>query len=354
MIGGAGADFIYAGAGGDYINAESGDDVVFGQAGDDLVYGGAGNDRMFGGIGNDQMWGGTESTLRSSWFGSPITVNFDGTNGNSIASQQVNLAGVAQTVSTGNDFMDGGDGNDRLDGQDGNDTLIGGAGIDSLFGGDGDDTVVWDAVDDLANVLGGIGNDTLLVLNQAAPTSFNLSSHGFERANVVIDDAGGNWWLQVSDYYNANWQRTNSDTRSDNGNLVQTSFDVSPGGTGVNWQYISDYRGSSNVLTNQDGKFDDGGSFSKSYDYATGTGVDGISDELREFTYFFRDDAERALSKVNNVEGFYDDGRKFTQTNDVDNNKTWTFQTNWYEANGTTLDFLEIRWDNGSTQIIPY
>ena len=49
-----------------------------------------------------------------------------------------------------------------------------------------------------------------------------------------------------------------------------------------------------------------------------------------------------------------DDGRKLTQTNDIQGNENWTFQTNLYETDGTTQDFLETRWDNGSTQIIPY
>jgi hypothetical protein len=213
---------------------------------------------------------------------------------------------------------------------------------------------VWDAGDNLAFVLGGNGSDTLLVRNQSAPSSFGLAAHGFEDAIVVTDDPGGNWWLQISDYYNASWQRTNSDTRADNGNLVQTTYDVSPGGTVVNWQYISDYRNASNVLTNQDGQFDGGNTFAKSYDYAAGTGTDGISDELREFTYFFRNVTEQQQGKALNVEGFYDDGRKFTQTNDIDLAFGWTFQTNWTETDGVTLDFLEVRWDDGSTQIIPY
>jgi hypothetical protein len=278
-------------------------------------------------------------------------------NGNAASLIENAIGGTGADSIAGNiaaNDLKGGLGNDTLSGLDGNDTLDGGAGSDRQLGGNGNDVMVWDASDDLANVLGGADTDTLLVKNAAAPTAFDLVSHEFEAAIVVTDDPGGNWWLQISDYYNAAWQRTNSDARADNGSLVQTTFDVSPGGLGVNWQYISDYRNASNVLTNQDGQFDGGGTFAKSYDYAAGTGTDGISDELREFTYFFRNVTDQQNGVVLNVECFYDDGRKFTQTNDIDTNQPWQFQTNWYKTDGVTPDFLEVLWDNGSTQIIPY
>jgi hypothetical protein len=311
-----------------------------------------------------QSNGGNQLTYKTVYFdfgdlGVPQSQLIEGTSGN-----DPNLAGTA-----GDNYLAGGDGNDNitglagndaLNGGNNNDTLDGGVGIDMMFGGDGNDRIVWDENDNLAAVLGGNDTDTLAVINPTSSSylSFNLGAHEFENAYVITTDPGGNWWSQISDYYNANWQRTNSDTFADNGNLVQTTYDVSPGGTGVNWQYISDYRNASSVLTNQDGKFDNGGSFAKSYDYAAGTGTDGISDELREFTYFFANDTDRAANKVLNVEGFYDDGRKFTQTNDIgpgaNGDHAWTFQTNWTETDGVTLDFLEIRWDDGSTQIIPY
>jgi Ca2+-binding RTX toxin-like protein len=297
------------------------------------LFGSDGNDSLYGGGGADTLQGWTEDDLLDGGGGAD-TLNGGG----------------------GNDTLIGGDDFDNVFGDDNDDYLDGGGDGDYVSGGNGNDTIVYDVEDFF--LIGGNGTDTLLVLNEAAPTTFNLAADEFERAIVVTDDPGGNWWLQISDYYNTAWQRTNSDTRADNGNLVQTTYDVSSGGTGVNWQYISDYRNAAGVLTNQDGKFDNGGSFAKSYDYAAGTGTDGISDELREFTYFFANDTDRAANKVLNVEGFYDDGRKFTQTNDIgpgaNGDHAWTFQTNWYETDGVTLDFLEIRWDDGSTQIIPY
>ena len=248
----------------------------------------------------------------------------------------------------------GGSGIDTITGNGVANVLNGGAGFDQLFGGRGNDTIFFDPNDDLANVLGGEDFDTLLVANHSVPLTFDLSSHQFERANVITDDSLGQWWLTVSDYYNSFWQLTNSDIRADDGRLVQSSFDVSPGGIGQSWQFVTDYRNAANTLTNQDGEFDNGTLFSKSYDYASGTVTDGISDEIREFTYFFRNDADKAAGWVYNVEGFYDDGRKFTQTNDLDSNNSWSFQTNWYMADGVTLDFLETRWDDGQTTITPY
>ena len=108
------------------------------------------------------------------------------------------------------------------------------------------------------------------------------------------------------------------------------------------------------ILRNQDGVFDGGNTFSKSYDYSPGTATDGISDELREFTYFFQSVADQQIGRVLNVEGFYYDGRKFTQTNDIAGDQLWTFQTNWYKTDAVTLDFQETRWDDGHTTITPY
>jgi Ca2+-binding RTX toxin-like protein len=279
----------------------------------------AGNDSLDGGGGNDTLYGGA-----------------------------------------GNDVIKGGADQDALFGEGDNDTLDGGAGADSIDAGDGNDVVVYDAGDNLAAVLGGTGTDTLRIVDQAAPTTFDLTSHGFESANVQTNDTGANWWALLSDYYNTSWQLTNRDWIADDGRTISTTYDVSAGGAGVNWQFISDYRNPTGTLTNQDGLFDDGSTFAKSYDYAAGTGVDGVDDWLAEYTYFFRSVADQQIGKVRNVEGFADDGRKFTQTNDIgpgaNGDHAWTYQTDWYKvvSGSLVLDYKEIRYDDGHTEIIPY
>jgi hypothetical protein len=320
----------------------------------DTLTGGAGTQWLRGNGGNDTLNGGADDdwvTYARDYAG--VTVNLATGTASDGMGGVFGFGGTDTLISI--EHVEGSDFNDSITGNGGANRIIGGDGVDSLDGGAGNDIIVWDASDNQAFILGGADFDTLYVEDAAIPTGFDLAAHGFEQANVVTLDPGGNWWREVSDYYNTSWQRTNSDTFADNGNIVQTTYDPT---NAQNWQYISDYRNASNVLTNQDGKFDGGNSFAKSYDYAVGTGIDGISDELSEFTYFFANDTDRAANKVLNVEGFYDDGRKFTQTNDIgpgaNGDHAWTFQTNWYETDGVTLDFLEIRWDDGSTQIIPY
>jgi hypothetical protein len=250
----------------------------------------------------------------------------------------------------------GGFGDDTLSGDDGDDLIAGAEGVDHLFGGLGDDEIYFDPLDSLANVLGGDGNDTLLVTTSLGPlpTSFGLAAHQFENAIGLTYDTGANWWSSISDHSTINWEKAYTIYYADDGRTITTTYDITPGGAGNWWQYVTDYRNAFGTLTNQDGLKDDGGTFAKSYDYAAGTGTDGVADWLSEFTYFFRNVAEQAAGTPLNVEGFADDGRKFTQTNDIDGAFTWTYQTDWTEADGVTLDFKEIRWDDGTTEIIPY
>jgi hypothetical protein len=58
--------------------------------------------------------------------------------------------------------------------------------------------------------------------------------------------------------------------------------------------------------------------------------------------------------QIVNVEGYSNNVGRFTQTNDVNNTQGRTTQINWYKNDGIALDFQEIRWDNGTTQIIPH
>ncbi len=125
--------------------------------------------------------------LASSWDAATLSLTRHGTSGNEwVLGTELN------------DVLYGNGGNDTLRGELGNDRLDGGAGKDRLFAGDGDDTVAWDAADDLAYVLGGDGYDTLDMrstlaatsLAQIAPTSFDLTAHGFEAAHVTTTYRG--------------------------------------------------------------------------------------------------------------------------------------------------------------------
>ncbi len=125
----------------------------------------------------------------------------------------------------GNDMLDGGVGNDTLDGGIGDDTLDGGVGRDQLFGGDGNDVVFYDAADDLANVQGGAGIDTLVFTSGTAPTSFNLATQGFEGAEGRFVDTGANPWTTKTQFYNINWRLTKEVLNNDDGTITTTRYD---------------------------------------------------------------------------------------------------------------------------------
>lgn len=95
-----------------------------------IIYGTSGNENISGTTGNDIIYG------------------YEGND---------TLSGDA-----GNDALYGSSGNDMLFGHGGNDTLYGGAGKNYFEGNDGDDLIVIDSA--FGNkVLGGSGNDTLLI-----------------------------------------------------------------------------------------------------------------------------------------------------------------------------------------------
>jgi Ca2+-binding RTX toxin-like protein len=187
-------DHLSGDDGNDYIAAHGGEQVLDGGADDDELFAGAGNDQLYGGTGNDVLAGDVylnaapfDGTLDSSGYLSSLTLN-----GNSLSSD---------TLSYGEDILNGGDGDDTLIGGGGNDVLIGGtgndriqgdflgagiytdlraglkslaadpigiqgndvidggAGNDTIYGGGGDDTI--DAGDDTDTVYAGAGNDTV-------------------------------------------------------------------------------------------------------------------------------------------------------------------------------------------------
>jgi Ca2+-binding RTX toxin-like protein len=201
--GGAGDDGIFTGFGNDSVFGGIGNDAVIGRVGDDTVDGGIGDDEMFGEEGNDSLLGGDGEDSLDGFTGDDT---LDGGAGNDWASYfsaggavTVDLSAGTSSGADGNDVLTeienvlGGIGNDSilgdgltnlLDGGNGNDTLDGGEGDDSLDGGAGNDWASYanaggavtvdlsagtssgaDGSDDLTgieNVLGGIGNDSIL------------------------------------------------------------------------------------------------------------------------------------------------------------------------------------------------
>jgi Ca2+-binding RTX toxin-like protein len=189
IVSGSGDDSLFGGTGNDFLNGGEGNDTLDGGIGDDVLSDDGGNDSIFGGVGNDELthfdFGGAaaDATLD----GGEGDDTLDGGAGNDWASYA--NAGGAVTVdlsagtSSGADGSDdlkgienvlGGIGNDSilgdglnnvLDGGNGDDTVLSFVGDDSVVGGDGSDSLIGNEGAD--TLLGGTGNDTLLGNEQA-------------------------------------------------------------------------------------------------------------------------------------------------------------------------------------------
>ena len=87
----------------------------------------------------------------------------------------------------GNDSLIGNSATNQLYGMRGDDTLDGSEGVDFLYGGAGNDQIIFDSADLSGVINGGAGYDRLIILNQPAPTSFNLLANEFETARLMQD-----------------------------------------------------------------------------------------------------------------------------------------------------------------------
>jgi len=154
--GGTGNDTITGSTGNDTIYGGAGDDTITGNDGDDVLYGDAGNDTFDeedGDSGSDTMNGGAGTdTADYSARTNAVVVNI------SNATADDGETGEADKVVNDVENVIGGDGGDTitgstsdnvLDGGAGNDTISGGFGNDTLKGGAGSNTLNGDAGDDV-------------------------------------------------------------------------------------------------------------------------------------------------------------------------------------------------------------
>ena len=195
LLGGAGSDTIDGGAGVDEIHAGMGNDVVYGGSGTDKIYGDDGVDVIFGDkpanttmtIAQNTAQGvlpyayvsyeleKDASLLKDSdsikLFG--FATKFKNRNADALSDCQKNLIntfvnGVADSGSSDDDEVYGGNGSDIIFGDDGadgasasggNDIIEGGADNDFIDGDAGDDRITGGSGEDI--IYGGQGNDTL-------------------------------------------------------------------------------------------------------------------------------------------------------------------------------------------------
>ena len=226
--------------------------------------------------------------------------------------------------------------NSTIFGSQGDDTIAGGHGVDQLFGGAGNDTILYDALDDLANVKGGTGFDRLVVYDLAAPTAFNLTAHEFEAATVEIHDLANNQlWAQYSDFYTANWVRTDQTVLYDTGSRDLTHFDWTNANSWAN------YTDSYNAAGQNTGKvvaYDDGSSFIQTFDVAN-------TQSYSQYTDYF-DAAHRNTTKI----VIYDSGASYIQNFDATNTQSYSQYTDYFDAaqRNTTK---AVTCDNGTSYL---
>lgn len=166
VFGGAGNDVIRGGAGNDSLHGGDGDDTIYDEDGDDVITGGAGNDIIDAGPGNDTIDAGPGDNTVHAGPGDDI-VTADGGNNIVLAEagdDRVMLGGGNDVVraGTGNDHVSAGGGDDRVFGDEGCDQLFGDAGNDVLDGGAGSD-----------HVSGGAGNDWIVATSDAAADCYD-------------------------------------------------------------------------------------------------------------------------------------------------------------------------------------
>jgi Ca2+-binding RTX toxin-like protein len=189
IVSGSGDDSLFGGTGNDFLNGGEGNDTLDGGIGDDVLSDDGGNDSIFGGVGNDELthfdFGGAaaDATLDggegddtldggagNDWAsyanaGGAVTVDLsEGTSSGADGSDD--LKGIENVLGgIGNDSILGDGLNNVLDGGNGDDTVLSFVGDDSVVGGDGSDSLIGNEGAD--TLLGGTGNDTLLGNEQA-------------------------------------------------------------------------------------------------------------------------------------------------------------------------------------------
>ena len=378
---------LAAGSGATYAGGNNDDNLIIGNSNDNIIDGSGGADTMQGGAGNDTYYvdnvgdvvdeavgGGTTDTVvswlpdysladiganlrthTSSQFTVANTTYADTVENLILMDTAVNgtgnslnnvikgdgldntLRGLAgdDTLSGlgGNDMLDGGVGNDTLDGGAGDDTLDGGAGRDKLLGGDGNDVIFYDAADDLANVLGGAGTDTLVFTSGPAPTAFNLATHGFEAAEGRLVDTGNNPWTTKTDFYNSQWILTREVLNNDDGTTTTIRFDPSSDDDWTKMSVHTDVRGNMDLVTYV---YADGSSTETSYDRAT-----------TPQTWSSILVAKDARQNTDYQTTTYRDGT--TQTIDFDQNSAfnWTRISSHMDSNHN-MDSATVSYDDGS------
>ena len=169
VVTGNGDDHIVGGAGNDQIDAGGGNDIVFGGAGDDVIHGGAGHDSLHGGDGNDTIYGGDGNDVITGGAGSDRVFGGEGSDW------------IIATSDAADDCYDGGEGRDTLDLS----ATEQGVTVDLKRGKAVGIEIGKDTVIDFEAILGGSGDDCLIVGERAATLT---GGDGNDRFVFAVDD----------------------------------------------------------------------------------------------------------------------------------------------------------------------
>lgn len=251
------------------------------------------------------------------------------------------IDGVALTIANSIENAIGGDGGDtitgngstnRLYGMRGADVIRGGAGTDSLFGGEGDDYVYFDPTDNLDEVLGQAGFDTLIVQNGVSPQGFDLTAHEFERGRIDFVDTTSQPWSFAHQFLLPGWVVDYNDTHYDNGTRQVQVFDTGPADP---WSsYIDYYRLDGGPLEARR-TINDNGTFSTTFFDLTGQPWSRYTD------YNYGPANELVARQV-----LFDNG-SFTNTYfDALNQNPWQQYTDYYDSAGVFVGRTVV-YDDG-------
>jgi Ca2+-binding RTX toxin-like protein len=171
------------------LSGGAGDDTLIGDSLSNLLMGNAGNDSLFGGLGNDTIAGMSGNDVADGGDGLD-TVDFSTRSvGVSLvlagASNAAAVVGGTETDTIRNvENIVGGSAADTLGGDGNDNSLFGGAGNDSLFGANGNDLFVGGAGNDTID--GGLGNDTLDYSATLTGTNISVVMNGSINATAFI------------------------------------------------------------------------------------------------------------------------------------------------------------------------
>jgi Ca2+-binding RTX toxin-like protein len=153
VLGGDGNDLLSSGSNVDAVEAGDGNDTIHAGLANDNIQAGPGNDTIDGGLGSDDISAGDgKDTLTYADRTNPILVDMNPDAPSGLVGGEAGIGERDQLGSEDIEIIVGGSGDDTLIGSQRNNTLIGGPGADVMCGSGGTDTVDYSDRTNVVNV----------------------------------------------------------------------------------------------------------------------------------------------------------------------------------------------------------